>query len=51
VVGDFNAVVLPEEQRGVSVDTSVSMEMRDFRGFVEESELIDLPLLNRRFTW
>jgi hypothetical protein len=51
VVGDFNAIVLPEERRGVSVDTSVSMEMRDFRGFVEESELIDLPLLNRRFTW
>ncbi|MCI23116.1 transposon TX1 putative protein, partial [Trifolium medium] len=30
---------------------SLNVEMRDFGGFIDESELDDLPLLGRRFTW
>jgi hypothetical protein len=51
VVGDFNAVVAPEERRGVVNEVSSSLEMSGFREFVEDLNLIDLPLLGRRFTW
>jgi exonuclease III len=51
VVGDFNAVVSSEERRGMTLESSFNVEMRDFRGFIVDSELIDLSLLGRRFTW
>jgi exonuclease III len=51
VVGDFNAVLSPEDRRGVSRETYSSVEMRGFGRFLEDVELIDLLLLGRRFTW
>jgi hypothetical protein len=52
VVGDFNAVCRMEERMGVnSVDSSnVSSEVMEFNNFVDNIELVDLPLLGRRFT-
>ncbi|MCH84550.1 reverse transcriptase, partial [Trifolium medium] len=51
VVGDFNAVCAPEERRGVGEEVASNMEIRDFGAFIEDSELIDLSLLGRHFTW
>ncbi|MCH83902.1 cysteine-rich receptor-like protein kinase, partial [Trifolium medium] len=51
VMGDFNAVREPNDRRGVNGVLSSNMEMRDFGGFIEDLELVDLPLLGRRFTW
>jgi hypothetical protein len=51
VMGDFNAVLHPEERRGANVELSSSREMRGFRSFLDEVGLVDLPLLGRRFTW
>jgi hypothetical protein len=53
VAGDFNAVREPTERRGVSTTAlgSRSGEMREFNDFIDELELVDLPLIGRRFTW
>jgi hypothetical protein len=51
VLGDFNAVLSPEDRRGVNAGTSSNLEMRGFRSFLEDVDLVDLPLLGRRFTW
>jgi hypothetical protein len=53
VVGDFNAVLDPSERRGgVGLSsTRYDREMLEFADFVSSMDLIDLPLLGRRFTW
>ncbi|MCH79641.1 LINE-1 reverse transcriptase like, partial [Trifolium medium] len=51
ILGDFNSVVCGGERRGVTQEASFTMDMREFVGFVEGMELVDLPLLGRRFTW
>ncbi|WJX12703.1 hypothetical protein P8452_03171 [Trifolium repens] len=50
-MGDFNAVLNSDERRGVNAESLSSLELRGFRRFLEEVELVDLPLLGRRFTW
>jgi exonuclease III len=51
--GDFNAVLDPSERRsGVGpLVIRVDREMREFIEFISLMNLIDLPLLWRRFTW
>jgi hypothetical protein len=53
VVGDFNVVCSMEERVGcnLSIGRSSTSEVVEFQNFVEELELVDLPLLGRRFTW
>ncbi|GAU43110.1 hypothetical protein TSUD_373050 [Trifolium subterraneum] len=52
MVGDFNAVCSVDERVGVnSGDPMITSEMVEFRNFIEELELMDLPLLGRCFTW
>jgi hypothetical protein len=53
IVGDFNAVCRGDERVGVnSVEVGrESVDLVEFRTFLEELELVDLPLLGRRFTW
>ncbi|MCH80895.1 LINE-1 reverse transcriptase like, partial [Trifolium medium] len=53
IVGDFNAVCKAEERVGVnSVDgATTTSEIMEFQNFMEDLELVDLPLLGRRFTW
>jgi hypothetical protein len=50
-LGDFNSVISREERRGVSHVDSFSQEMREFADFVENLELVDIPIIGRRFTW
>jgi hypothetical protein len=51
MVGDFNSVLVPEERRGVNVESLLNSEMRGFREFIDEVNLTDLSLLGHRFTW
>jgi hypothetical protein len=53
VVGDFNAVCRGDERSGINnVDGVVtSTEIVEFRSFLDDLELVDFPLLGRRFTW
>ncbi|GKV45963.1 hypothetical protein SLEP1_g52987 [Rubroshorea leprosula] len=48
LVGDFNTVKNVEEKVG---SQAVTTEMRDFNNFIMEAELIDIPLVGRKFTW
>lgn len=49
-VGDFNAVKGKVERRGVSKNSQVS-EHSDFLEFIDDINVIDLPVLGNRFTW
>jgi hypothetical protein len=53
LLGDFNAVLNRVERRGVNQITTnlLSAEIAEFRDFVNDMELIDLPVLGRQFTW
>ncbi|GMI80831.1 hypothetical protein HRI_001752400 [Hibiscus trionum] len=46
--GDFNAYLSAEEKLGVTVNRS-SIEV--FRKFIQESQLVDLPMSGGSFTW
>ncbi|GKV35275.1 hypothetical protein SLEP1_g43574 [Rubroshorea leprosula] len=48
LVGDFNTVKNVEEKVGSKV---ITIEMREFNNFIMESELIDIPLVGRKYTW
>ncbi|GKU93946.1 hypothetical protein SLEP1_g7495 [Rubroshorea leprosula] len=48
LAGDFNAVRRVEERAGCKV---VSNEMREFDAFIHNTELFDLPLIGRKYTW
>lgn len=50
LVGDFNAVSRLGERKGVG-GQSTTLEMEEFRSFSAKMELIDLPLLGRKFKW
>jgi hypothetical protein len=52
IVGDLNAVCDMEERVGNVLEEvrTLSTEMLEFRHFVEDLEVVDLPLLGRRFT-
>ena len=48
VVGDFNAILSPEERsRGGSLNSN----MRRFLKVIEDLELKDLPMVGGPFTW
>lgn len=52
VLGDFNAVRCPEERKGQGNSSSTQrLESSDFNQFIEGMELLDIPLIGRRFTW
>ncbi|KAL5726418.1 hypothetical protein ACHQM5_009463 [Ranunculus cassubicifolius] len=46
--GDFNAVRREGERRG---EVGWSKEMEEFSEFVENNELVDLPMIGRKYTW
>ncbi|GKV26106.1 hypothetical protein SLEP1_g35459 [Rubroshorea leprosula] len=46
--GDFNAIRTAGERHGCRETTR---EMRDFNAFIHSAELIDLPMVGRKFTW
>ncbi|GKV47542.1 hypothetical protein SLEP1_g54439 [Rubroshorea leprosula] len=48
LTGDYNSVRRVEERAGCK---ELSREMKEFDEFIRRIELIDLPLLGRKFTW
>ncbi|GLT46628.1 hypothetical protein SLA2020_203720 [Shorea laevis] len=46
--GDFNAIRFKEERQGRWYDSG---EMREFNKFIQDRELIEIPLIGKRFTW
>ncbi|GKV10568.1 hypothetical protein SLEP1_g21912 [Rubroshorea leprosula] len=48
LVGDFNAVKSRQERAGGKGSTT---KMREFEDFIRDSNLVDLPLCGRRYTW
>ncbi|KAL8474343.1 hypothetical protein ACS0TY_030982 [Phlomoides rotata] len=50
VCGYFNAILHPSERKGRGRFINHT-GCRQFRSFIEEAELTDLPLLRRKFTW
>jgi hypothetical protein len=53
VVGDFNAVLHQDERRGANLPnvSTPRSEVAGFGEFIRDMELIDLPILGRKFTW
>ncbi|GKV46006.1 hypothetical protein SLEP1_g53030 [Rubroshorea leprosula] len=48
ILGDFNTIKGQHERKGCK---SLSSEMREFCDFINELNLIDLPLIGRKYTW
>ncbi|KAK2372071.1 hypothetical protein P8452_45480 [Trifolium repens] len=53
IVGDFNSVREGSERRGAGLNTTARymQELRLFDDFIEDLELVYMPLVGRRFTW
>ncbi|MCI49107.1 endonuclease/exonuclease/phosphatase family protein, partial [Trifolium medium] len=53
VTGDFNSVREVSERRGVgsALSNNQYREVEEFVTFLEDLEMIDLPLIGRRLTW
>jgi hypothetical protein len=53
ILGDFNAVRNCDERKGVNQfsGASSSVETVEFGKFVSDMDVVDLPILGRRFTW
>nr|XP_025680342.1 uncharacterized protein LOC112781778 [Arachis hypogaea] len=47
-MGDFNEILQVGERKGV---TSLPASSEEFKGWVHDMQLIDLPLTDRKFTW
>ncbi|KAL8508350.1 hypothetical protein ACS0TY_018812 [Phlomoides rotata] len=50
VCGDFNSILVKSEGKGVGRYSDVRRS-RQFNRFISDTDLVDLPLLRRKFTW
>nr|KYP40877.1 hypothetical protein KK1_037764 [Cajanus cajan] len=50
IVGDFNTVRRQDERKGVNGEYGVR-DMEEFNSFIRDMELIDIPLVGKRYTW
>nr|KYP37723.1 hypothetical protein KK1_041065 [Cajanus cajan] len=50
IVGDFNTVRRQDERKWVIGEYGVR-DMEEFNSFIRDMELIDIPLVGKRFTW
>ncbi|KAI5437241.1 hypothetical protein KIW84_023385 [Lathyrus oleraceus] len=50
VGGDFNTVRVKTERKGISNNFNIK-EAEDFEGFISSMNLVDVPMINKRFTW
>ncbi|KAI5447832.1 hypothetical protein KIW84_015326 [Lathyrus oleraceus] len=50
VGGDFNTVRVKAERKGISNNFNIQ-EAEDFEGFISSMNLVDVPMINKRFTW
>ena len=51
VVGDFNSIRRKEERKSVILVSGYSREISWFNEFIEKSELMDISIVGRKFTW
>jgi len=51
VLGDFNSIRRQEERKSLISTSDYSREIKGFNDFIESSELVDIPLVGRKFTW
>jgi len=51
VVGDFNSIRSREEMKSLMFVSDYRREIDGFNAFIEETELVDIPLTGRKFTW
>ena len=50
-IGDFNSIRRQEERKSLVSSSDYSREIKGFNDFIESSELVDIPLVGRKFTW
>jgi len=51
MVGDFNAIRNKEERRGVSLRGCQTNDIREFNAFIQNVDLLNIPMVGRKFTW
>jgi len=51
VVGDFNAIRRKEERKSFVFVSYYNREINEFNNFIERLELLDIPMVGRKFTW
>jgi len=42
---------MKEERKSLVSTSDYSRESREFNNFIERSELLDIPMVGRKFTW
>ncbi|KAL4276900.1 hypothetical protein AHAS_Ahas20G0253400 [Arachis hypogaea] len=48
LLGDFNEILQVEDRKGL---TSFPVSAEEFKSWVQDMQLVDLPLTDRKFTW
>jgi len=51
VFGDFNSIRRQEERKSLISVSDYNREINEFNAFIEKSELVDIPMVGRKFTW
>jgi len=51
VVGNFNSIIWKEKRKNVVSVSDYSREIAKFNEFIENSELMDISMVGRKFTW
>jgi len=50
IIGDFNSIRRKEERKSLMSTLDYSKEIKGFNEFIESAELVDIPLVGRKFT-
>jgi len=51
VLEDFNSIRRQEERKSLISVLDYSREIKSFIAFIEKSELVDISLVDKKFTW
>lgn len=51
LIGDFNCLRSQHETQGIGESSYKVGEAVEFNEFIDDIELIDIPLIGRKFTW
>jgi len=46
VLGNFNAVRIPSERKGLSIVSNTTIDIKRFNEFIENSELLEIPFIH-----